>query len=972
MIKVLYVDDEPSLLDLCREFVEVSGQIEMDTALSVHEAEREMARTDYGVVISGYRLPDANGIDLLKRIRSRPGHIPFILLASHDQPGVTDEAMDCGADLCLQKEGDPSIQFGRLRNAIRQMAGNHVTERPIALFHRKDIDPMDEINAIAIRLDREMRVTYVNPYGLRQLGWGEALVGTSFLEWLDRARSGKDEHPRHIFQIMFAKHGEAQTLAHSFRTREGEKRWVQWTCSLVRNEQETVEEIQLFGTDVTDAKRNEAKLQRSLSLIKAAFDSSEEGIMVTGMDRKVTESNQRFLDMWGLAEGALDAGIGSSLMARIADQVRAPDQFISSIHELYEHPLDEKRWTVDLLDGRIFEASAKPVMLGTEVVGRFWSFMDYTVQSLMEREFRIREKNIIGLLDNNKANMLIIEPKNGDIVYANRAAIDFYGYGRDRFMAMRITDINTLDPSMVAEKLRSAHAEKRQYFIFQHRMASGEVRDVEVFSGPIEFEGRSLLFSIVHDISDMERTKRLVEESELRHNRVLNSLAVGILVSDASNRIIYANKTVQELLRMKSEELVGLSPIDLIADEHKELARSNYAARVKGERGKADYRFVRGDGTVIWVQITAEPLFEGGVFGGTIASIVDISERRRDAEIIEESERKFRDIFNNMQDAVMIHEPDGPFFEVNDLACERFGYSREEMCGMRPEDLDVLGSVKDIPEKKRRVVEKGCAVFESSHMTKDGRIVPSEISAKLIDYQGRPAILVVCRDITERKIADMRLERATEKLKILNSITRHDILNQLLVLQGNLTLARSSDEGSAIAERLERIGMSANVINSQLQFAKDYQEMGTALPLWQNVAHIIQQLPDVREIAELETDGRLERLQVYADPMLGKVFHNIMEDTVKYARRPLIVRIGFEMKGNSMVLVYEDQGPGIMRGEKERIFEMGFGKGTGLGLHLSREILSITDIEIKETGEPGKGVRFEITVPEGRFRFNQD
>ena len=172
-----------------------------------------------------------------------------------------------------------------------------------------------------------------------------------------------------------------------------------------------------------------------------------------------------------------------------------------------------------------------------------------------------------------------------------------------------------------------------------------------------------------------------------------------------------------------------------------------------------------------------------------------------------------------------------------------------------------------------------------------------------------------------------------------------------------------------IEERMEKVERSAEIINSQLLFAKDYQEMGTAVPQWQNLGQLISQLPDLKEISVLERDKQLDRLEVYADPMLGKVFHNILEDSLKYADRPVKVKIGCREKDRSLVLFYEDHGPGIPLQDKGRIFEMGFGKGTGLGLHLSLEILSITDIRISETGEQGKGVRFEMEVPEGKFRF---
>jgi signal transduction histidine kinase len=237
-------------------------------------------------------------------------------------------------------------------------------------------------------------------------------------------------------------------------------------------------------------------------------------------------------------------------------------------------------------------------------------------------------------------------------------------------------------------------------------------------------------------------------------------------------------------------------------------------------------------------------------------------------------------------------------------------------------------------------------------------------------HGGKPAILVVCRDITERKIADERLGRANEKLKILNGITRHDIMNQLMVLKGNLELAKSLVNDRGISVRMEKIERSADIINSQLMFAKDYQEMGTGTPQWQNVGQLIAQLPDLKEVSHLDLEPRLDGLEVYADPMLGKVFHNILEDSLKYADKPTRIKIGCRMRKSSLVLFYEDEGPGIPLEEKVKIFDMGYGKGTGLGLHLSMEILSITELKITECGEPGIGVRFEIEVPEDKFCFD--
>ena len=111
-------------------------------------------------------------------------------------------------------------------------------------------------------------------------------------------------------------------------------------------------------------------------------------------------------------------------------------------------------------------------------------------------------------------------------------------------------------------------------------------------------------------------------------------------------------------------------------------------------------------------------------------------------------------------------------------------------------------------------------------------------------------------------------------------------------------------------------------------------------------------------------------LRVYADPLIGKVFYNLMENSVRHGES--VSRISFSSSGaqGGLVLIYTDDGMGIPATDKEKIFRKGFGRNTGLGLFLTREILAITGITIRETGVEGEGARFEIFVPEGEYRFS--
>ncbi|MDO9323866.1 MAG: ATP-binding protein, partial [Methanoregula sp.] len=131
------------------------------------------------------------------------------------------------------------------------------------------------------------------------------------------------------------------------------------------------------------------------------------------------------------------------------------------------------------------------------------------------------------------------------------------------------------------------------------------------------------------------------------------------------------------------------------------------------------------------------------------------------------------------------------------------------------------------------------------------------------------------------------------------------------------------------------------------------------------IGNVITQLP----MGDIRVDAGDPALEVFADPLLERVFYNLIDYALRFGgNRMTTLRISSHVSGNELVIVFEDDGAGITIQDKTHLFEKGFGKNTGLGLFLSREILGITGITITENSEPKKGARFEITVPMGAFR----
>jgi signal transduction histidine kinase len=254
---------------------------------------------------------------------------------------------------------------------------------------------------------------------------------------------------------------------------------------------------------------------------------------------------------------------------------------------------------------------------------------------------------------------------------------------------------------------------------------------------------------------------------------------------------------------------------------------------------------------------------------------------------------------------------------------------------------------------------------------KGKRRVAWAMASPLYDDEGRVVgAIESIRDITDRKQAEEALRQANRKLNLLSSITRHDILNQLTAVRGYLELAYLNAGDDAGREHVRKAQEAAETIEDQISFTKSYEEIGVHSPVWQNTADLVKKvLSDLRS-PPLSCTVDLDNLEVYADPLLEKVFFTFVENSVRHGEHATEIRFSFSVLGSGdLILVYEDNGVGISHYDKEHLFERGYGKNTGLGLFLSREILAITGLTVRETGEPGKGVRFEILVPKEGYRF---
>ena len=341
---------------------------------------------------------------------------------------------------------------------------------------------------------------------------------------------------------------------------------------------------------------------------------------------------------------------------------------------------------------------------------------------------------------------------------------------------------------------------------------------------------------------------------------------------------------------------------------------------------------------------------------------------------LKRSELRYRRLFETAQDAILILDGvSGEIIDANAFILDMLGYPLEYFLGRH---LWELGFLKDKSLAKNAfetLKTEGYIRYEDLPLeTKQGRAIHVEFVSNVYFVGDKRIIQCNIRDITERSRAEEALALASRKLNLMSGITRHDILNQLTVLSGSLELALGTITNPEGIAHINRAQKAAVTIQRQIAFTREYEDLGVKTPVWQQVSDIVRSAVSQMAATTITLEIPDDHLEVYADPLLVKVFYNLFDNTRQHGGEVTRISISHRRSDTGLIITIADNGTGISKKDKQHLFERGFGKHTGLGLFLSKEILSITGITICENGIPGEGARFEIAVPEGAFRFAEN
>lgn len=485
--------------------------------------------------------------------------------------------------------------------------------------------------------------------------------------------------------------------------------------------------------------------------------------------------------------------------------------------------------------------------------------------------------------------------------------------------------------------------------------------------------------------------KRQVEqnlhESEKMLTDIINFLPDATFAIDHEGRVIAWNRAMEELTGVPAARMLGKRDheyaipfyghrrpvlIDLIFEPEEQIQEHYSEIHRENEILITVTDLPRPQGKQLVLMEKASPLYDRqGTISGAIESIRDITPQKQEEDALRRSESQYRSLIEYVPDMLYRTDMEGKITMISPAGAQLAGYdSAEEMIG-----LDMVQTLYADPleQKKFLAILSGKGSVNAYPLVlRDRNGHPYHVTASshyYYDEQGNVlGVEGIIHDVTHLKQAVDALREANRRLNLLNSITRHDVANQLTVLQGYIQLAMIKNSDPLISDFLQKMETTTATISRQIEFSKTYQDLGVHAPAWFRIDDIFAKIKPKDVLFSHSCTGT----EVFADPMLEKVFANLFANSVMHGERVTRITVRCEPAGDDLLITVEDNGVGIALEVKKDLFRKGFGKNTGFGLFLAREILGITGITIHETGRHGSGARFEIIVPKNGYRFGGD
>jgi len=982
MIRVLHVDDEVEFLDLVSFFLKREGDFEVDTTTTAESALEKMKSENYDAAVVDYSLPGMDGIELLKILRAKGLRIPFVLFTGKGKEETAVQALNCGADFYLQKGAGTQLQFTELANMLRKSVQSNRSDAAAREGERFLSSVFSSIQDGISVLDKDLNILRVNQTMENWYSHKMPLVGKKCYDAYHGRRAQCDSCPsirtiesgKSAYEVVPKTGPEGDIMGwldlYSFPMRDSKTGELSGVIEYVR--------------DITDRRKAEVELHGALERYKDLQGIIDKSPVIMVIWRPEPGSPVSFISdsvaQWGYRRDDFVSTLVYDDIIHKEDLEREKEEFRDFVRKgvddfVQEYRIVTKSGEVRFVEDHTYvrrDSDGNPVLYEGIVI-------DVTARKIAQQNSEELTSRLQAIVE-AFPDLYFHVDAHGTILDFNAGRIADLYVPPQKFLGRKMQevlppDVRKMYGSAFGKALKTGRVVPMEYSL----EIEGETRFFEARLAPMT---NDQILIVVRNITERKQVADALRESEERYRKLVESMLEGV----AYCRMLYDGRGhpvdwIYLNVNSNFETLTGLHHIvgKRVTEAIPGIEKSNpelfeiygrVASSGKPEVFESEIKPLRQ-----WLKIS---VFcpEKDHF---VAVFEDITERKKSEVVIAESLEKRRELESIIDKSPAIafiwkHDPEWSVVFVSSNI-KQFGYMPEDFTSKRLAYADLVHpeDLKRVFGESEAYAKKGVSEFTQEYriLTKSGdvrwvddrSVVLRNTTGESVLHQG------IIFDITEQRRVERALRQANKKLALLGSITRHDAINQLSVLMAWLDIAKEVGKDLPTMEHLTRMQESARILQGQLEFTAEYQEMGIKQPQWMSLRDAADAGTEGIDLGAVSIKYDLKGAEVFADPMLEKVFHNLVDNSLRHGEKVTQIRIYCKESHEGLVIICEDDGVGIPVDEKESIFEHGFGKHTGLGLYLVREVLGITGIVVKEAGEPGTGARFEMLVPAGNYRI---
>lgn len=639
---------------------------------------------------------------------------------------------------------------------------------------------LDNATDIISLLDEEGIIKYQNPSTERILGYKhEENTGKSIFDLI---------YPKDLQRVVefFRKYvkipGITPTIEYRMWHKNGSLRYLESVANNLLYHQD-VKSIMVNSRDISERKVLEERMKENEQRYRSIFDYNSDAIYSISMESNFTYVNPKCSTLTGYSTEEL---LTMTFVILIAPKVL--EKTLEYFDEAFRGNPQNFESAIIHKQGQFIDISITivPIIVKNKVVGVYGIARNITEKKALENSLKESQERYRSIFENNHAVMILMSSENGEIKDVNSAAVKFYGYSKEQMLKMKITDINILTNNEISKSMDLAIKNKGAHFQFRHRLASNEVKDVDVYSGEIIIKGERLLYSIVHDISERIKTEQLLKSSKENYRLLVENSPAGIITCDIDGNITNANNAVLEMLG--SSCLEEAHKINVITYEP--LVHCGLSADIKkclktGETIINESLYNSNLGKEVYLRSHLTPLYgASGEIIGVQGIITDLTERKN----YEDELRKLNLAVEQSPVTVLITDYEGKIEYVNSKFTELTGYTYEEVIGQNPRILK--SGEKPIEEYKELwdTIKSGREWRGEFHnKKKNGELFWESASiSPVFSQSGKITHFVdIKEDITKRK----------QKEEEMNYMAFHDVLTGLpnrILFQDRLVIALSN------------------------------------------------------------------------------------------------------------------------------------------------------------------------------------